>query len=63
VQKTSFKEILRGLRLGAGYAFDEQSYGLFYPLASKVGLPVEQADFAEGRSRGGRFFTVRLVVI
>jgi hypothetical protein len=62
VRKTTFKEILRGMNLGAAYAFDEDSYRVFYPLARKVGLPVEEADFEEGRKHGGRFFTVRIVV-
>jgi len=61
VKKTRFSEILRGLKLGAGYAFDEESYRTFYPLARRAGLPVEAGDFAPGREQGGRFFTVRLV--
>jgi hypothetical protein len=62
VRKTTFKEILSGMKLGAAYAFDEDSYRVFYPLARRAGLPVENADFEEGRKRGGRFFTVRIVV-
>ena len=62
VRKTRFAEILRGLTLGAAYAFDKESYARFYPLALEAGLPVEAADFdAQGQS-GGRFFTVRLVM-
>jgi hypothetical protein len=62
VRKTTFKEILRGMKLGAAYAFDADSYRAFYPLARNAGLPVEHADFEEGREHGGRFFTVRIVV-
>jgi hypothetical protein len=62
VRKTTFKEILDGIKLGAAYAFDEDSYRAFYPLARRAGLPVENADFEEGRRLGGRFFTVRIVV-
>jgi len=61
VKKTRFGEILRGLELGAAYAFDRESYARFYPLALEVGLPVEAADFEEQKRRGGGFFTVRLV--
>jgi hypothetical protein len=61
VRRTTFKEILSGMKLGAAYAFDEHSYRVFYPLARRAGLPVENADFEEGRKRGGRFFTVRIV--
>jgi len=57
----SFGEILRGLQLGGGYAFDEPSYSRFYPLAIEAGLAVEKADFAQGQKNGQAFFTVRLV--
>ena len=60
IKKTRFGEILRGLKLGAAYAFDEESYGRFYPLARKEGLPVEEADFEKQRSKNFRFFTVQL---
>jgi hypothetical protein len=61
VKKTRFGEILRGLELGAAYAFDRESYGRFYPLAVKAGLPVEPADFEHPSRPGGRFFTVRFI--
>ena len=60
VKKTRFGEILRGLKLGAAYAFDEESYKRFYSLAKIEGLPVAEADFDEMRSKGFRFFTVQL---
>jgi hypothetical protein len=60
VKKTRFGEILEGLQLGAAYAFDEESYGRFYPLALEAGLPVEPADFEGSHRQGDRFFTVRL---
>jgi hypothetical protein len=59
VKKTRFGEILRGLELGAAYAFDRESYGRFYPLAVNAGLPVEPADFEDPSRPRGRFFTVR----
>jgi len=31
IKKTLFEEILGGLKLGAAYAFDEESYKKFYP--------------------------------
>jgi hypothetical protein len=62
VRKTRFGEILRGLELGAAYAFDKESYARFYPLALEAGVPVEAADFEKHRESGGRFFTVRLVM-
>ena len=59
VKKTRFGEILRGLQLGAAYAFDRESYARFYPLALEAGIPVAAADFEEHGERA-RFFTVRL---
>ena len=32
IKKTRFGEIIKGIKLGAAYAFDEQSYNRFYPL-------------------------------
>lgn len=62
VKKTRFGEILRGLELGAAYAFDRESYVRFYPLALEAGIPVGAADFEGQRQLGGRFFTVRLAI-
>jgi len=36
-RKTSLGEILEGLSRGGAYAFDEDSYNLFYPLANRHG--------------------------
>lgn len=47
IKKTRFGEILSGLRLGAAYAFDEEAYQQFYPLAKQIGLAVAEADFAK----------------
>jgi len=60
IKKTRFGEILSSLKLGAAYAFDEESYKKFYPLARKEGLSVEKTDFNEMKSKGFRFFTVQL---
>ncbi len=63
VKKTRFGDILRGLQLGAAYAFDEASYQKFYPLARKEGLPVSdvsESEFHDMQSKGFRFFTVQL---
>jgi hypothetical protein len=61
VKKTRFGDILRGLELGGAYAFDEESYSRFYPLALDAGIPVAPADFEEQYQRGNRFFTVRII--
>ena len=60
IKETRFGEILRGLKLGASYAFDKESYKKFYPLARKEGLLVSEANFDEMESKGLRFFTVQL---
>ena len=62
IRKTRFGEIVRGLRLGAAYAFDEPAYSRFYPLAREAGLPVALADYAAARVEGLRFLTVRVTV-
>jgi hypothetical protein len=63
VKKTRFGEIHRGLSLGAAYAFDEESYKKFYPLAIKEGLPVEKGDFQEMKKQDKKFFTVQIVIV
>jgi hypothetical protein len=60
IRKTRFGEILQGLRLGAAYAFDSESYGRFYPLARMAQLDVQEADFDAANRRGDKFFTVQL---
>jgi len=60
IKKTLFGEILNGLKLGAAYAFDEESYKKFYSLARKEGLNVAEANFDEMKSKDFRFFTVQL---
>jgi hypothetical protein len=57
IRKTRFGEIMRGLSLGAAYAFDEESYGRFLPLGREAGLALADADFSR---RKGRFFTVQV---
>ena len=56
IRKTRFGEIMRGLNMGAAYAFDEQSYGRFLPLGRKAGLRLSDADFSRSKKR---FFTVQ----
>ena len=63
IKKTRFGEIMQGLQYGAAYAFDEESYICFYPLAREEGLDVQQADFQKQKLVGGRFFTVQIVEI
>ena len=60
VKKTRFGEIMKGLKLGAAYGFDQKAYKKFYPLAKKKGLPVEKANFEEMKDKDLRFFTVQL---
>ena len=57
VRKTRFVEIMRGMRLGAAYAFDEESYSRFLPLGRAEGLALADADFSK---HDKRFFTVQL---
>ncbi len=61
LKKTRFSEVMRGIRLGAAYAFDETAYDRFYPLANGEGLNLGPEDFS-GPSPTGRHF-VRVQVI
>lgn len=61
IRKTRFAEIMFGIRSGAAYAFDEQAYSRFCPLAREAGLHVAEADFEAAKSRGDRFFIVRVL--
>ena len=61
IKKTRFGEIVQGLQYGAAYAFDEESYECFYPLARQEGLDVQKADFQKQKKVGNRFFTVQLL--
>jgi hypothetical protein len=57
VRKTRFGEIWRGLRLGAAYAFDAESYARFLPLGRAAGMDLAEPDFA---AHDARFFTVQI---
>ena len=57
VRKTRFGEIMQGLRLGAAYAFDAESYRRFLPLGREAGLALAEADFSQHKQQ---FFTVQL---
>ena len=61
IRKTRFGEIMLGIRSGAAYAFDEEAYSRFYPLAREAGLGVAEADFESAKSRGDRFLIVRVL--
>lgn len=61
IRKTRFGEIMQGISLGAAYAFDEDAYSCFYPLAKEEGLAVQEADFQAEKAKGNRFFTVQIV--
>ena len=61
IKKTRFGEIKTGLGLGSAYAFDEESYGRFYPLAKQTGMNVAQADFSEKQEDEKRFFIIQFM--
>ena len=60
IRKTRFGAILKGLQMGAAYAFDEEAYSCFYPLAKQAGLPVLEADFEKQKAEGQRFLILQL---
>jgi hypothetical protein len=61
LKKTRFGEIMRGMSLGASYAFDEAAYNRFYPLAQREGLDFGPEDFsATGPGKGVHLVRVQL---
>jgi hypothetical protein len=44
IKKAWFEDILTGLSFGAAYAFDEEAFRLFYPLAQRAGLKLPSPD-------------------
>jgi hypothetical protein len=54
LKKTRFGEIMRGIRLGAAYAFDETSYNRFYPLAKREGFDLGPEDFFAAKKSSSR---------
>ncbi len=60
IKKTRFGEIMKGLELGAAYAFDEEAYNRFYPLAKKAGLPMTPQDFSGPSPTGMHFVRIPL---
>ena len=59
IKKTRFGEIMRGMRLGAAYSFDEIAYNRFYPLAKREGLELGPEDFSP-TSTGRHFVRVQI---
>ncbi len=60
IKKARFGEILNGLALGAAYAFDEEAYNRFYPLANNAGLPMTPQDFSGTSPTGMHFVRIQL---
>ena len=49
-RKTNLGEIFKGLNANAEYAFDEESYKIFYPLANKYGFELKEEIFNSNTS-------------
>ncbi len=45
IKKTRYGEIAKGLSAGAAYAFDEEAYNRFYPIANKNGYSLKAESF------------------
>ncbi len=58
IKKTRFREIMKGMSLGGSYAFDEEAYSRFYPLALEVEIPVSPADFTGRGPDEIKFMTI-----
>jgi hypothetical protein len=58
IKKTRFGEIIKGMKMGGPYAFDEESSKRFYPLAIKIGFDLKDEDFSETET-GFHFVVIR----
>jgi len=59
IKKTRFGEIVRGIGLGAAYAFDEDAYNRFFPLAQEEGFDLGPEDFSQPSPTGMHFIRVQ----
>ena len=59
IKKTRFGEIIKGMEMGAPYAFDEQSYNRFFPLANRFGFNLKEEDFSKETETGYHFIVIR----
>lgn len=58
IKKTKFGEILEGLKRGAEYSFDSESYSRFYPLG--LGENLELIKFEESNEEGKGFLNIKI---
>lgn len=61
IKATTFEEIIRGIKLGASYCLDEQSFTCFQPLAFKAGIDVGHCDFSQPTDTGMCFAKIQFV--
>ena len=59
IKKTKFGEIINGTKMGASYAFDEQSYNRFYPLANRMDINLKEEDFSDKTETGHHLVIIR----
>ena len=58
IKKTRYSEIAHGLSAGAAYAFDEESYKRFYPIANRHGYSLGDEVFPKADC-GFHFIIIR----
>ena len=59
IKKARYGEILAGLLAGAAYAFDEESYQRFQPIAVKEGHDLSNLNFSDEKKQEGDFLIIR----
>lgn len=65
IRKTTFGDVMNGLLQGGAYAFDEESYNRFFPLATKNevnDLPTSSDFFSKESTTGMHFARIQLMV-
>ena len=64
IRKTRFGEIVKGLRLGAAYAFDQGAYSRFFDLAKINGLndlPEKESFLKDDPAVGMHFIRIQIL--
>lgn len=63
VRKTRLGEIIKGMRLGGAYCFDEEAYCRFQPHAEKAGIRTGPQDFSGETPTGLHFVRIQRMTV
>ena len=60
ISKSRFGDVREGMEGGGAYAFDQEAYERFYPLAQKAGIEVQPEEFPASDKNELHFVKVKL---